>query len=79
MWRRGGGAEGGTGRGAANTNIRLIWCLHKESESYSSVYMLKVKVILVSAPRNPRTYYRMSKRYESVNLSKWGIKMWTCI
>jgi len=27
MWRRGGGAEGGTGRGAANTNIRLIWCL----------------------------------------------------
>ena len=38
MWRRGGGAEGGTGRGAANTNIRLIWCLHKESESYYGVH-----------------------------------------
>ena len=79
MWRRGAGGGAGTGRGTANTNIRLIWCLHKESESYSGVYIMKVKVILVSAPRNPCTYYRMSKRYESVNLSKWGIKMWTCI
>ena len=38
MWRRGAGGGGGTGRGTANTNIRLIWCLHKESESYSSLH-----------------------------------------
>ena len=50
MRRRGAGAGagGGAGRGTANTNIRLIWCLHKESESYSGVRMMKVKVILVS-------------------------------
>ena len=71
MRRRGGGAGGGTGRGTANTNIRLIWCLHKESESYSGVCMMKVKVILVFAPWGPLQslsvksryrYYRMAKR-----------------
>ena len=50
MRRRGAGAGGGAGRGTANTNIRLIWCLHKESESYSGVSRMKVKVILASAP-----------------------------
>ena len=63
MWRRGawgrggtgggpgagagGGAGGGTGRGTANTNIRLIWCLHKESESYSGACMMEVQVFLL--------------------------------